>query len=236
LAQAIDQQCAFISVFSDLINGKTKTWRLSQKSDRSLAMPLLIHPPVRQTLRTSVGFTLVDLAVVMAIIGILSAIAVPQVARIGDAIALGEAQRLIQSELQRARLKSVTTNRVIRVRFNCPANGQFRMVELVGTSTIPAAADVAANRCSETAYPYPSADTNPITLPNQDGPIRRINSAVSFVNLPTIEFRPSGTAWSVNADGTSTTPLAGNGVSITVQKGNATKAITVIALGKVHGL
>jgi hypothetical protein len=179
--------------------------------------------------------------VVMAIIGILSAIAIPQVARIGDAIALGEAQRMIQSELQRARLKAVTTNRVIRVRFNCPAVGQFRMVELVGTSSIPAPADIAANRCSETAYPFPSADSNPITLPNQDGPIRRMNSAVSFDGVPpTIEFRPSGTAWSVDPnDWTSTTPLAGpggNGVSITVKKGSATKAVTVNALGKVQGL
>ena len=112
------------------------------------------------------------MVVVMAIIGILSAIAIPQVARIGEAIALGEALRMVQSELQRARLKAVTTNRVIRVRFNCPAVGQFRMVELVGTSSAPAAADIAANRCSETAYPFPSADNNPITLPNQDGPIR----------------------------------------------------------------
>jgi Tfp pilus assembly protein FimT len=176
------------------------------------------------------------MVIVVAIIGVLAAIAIPQVARIGDAIALGQAQRLVQTELQRARLKAVTTNRVIRVRFDCPASGQFRMVELVGTSSVPAAADLAANRCSETAYPFPSADANPITLPNQDGPIRRVDSTVSFVNLPTIEFRPSGTAWSVNADGTSTTPLAGNGVSITVKKGSATKAITVNALGKVQGL
>ncbi len=175
------------------------------------------------------------MVIVVAIIGVLSAIAIPQVARIGDAIALGQAQRLVQTELQRARLKAVTTNRVIRVRFNCPANGQFRMVELVGTSSVPAAADLAGNRCSETAYPFPSADANPITLPNHDGPIRLVDSTVSFASLPTIEFRPSGTAWSVNADGTSTTPLPGNGVSITVQKGNATKAITVNALGKVQG-
>ena len=182
------------------------------------------------------------MVIVMAIIGVLSAIAIPQVARIGDAIALGQAQRLVQTELQRARLKAVTTNRVIRVRFDCPASGQFRMVELVGTSSAPAAADLAANRCSETAYPFPSADTNPITLPNQDGPIRRVDSTVSFVNPPTaIEFRPSGTAWSVDpVSGISTTPLAGvgnapDGISITVQKGNATKAITVNALGKVQG-
>jgi Tfp pilus assembly protein FimT len=177
---------------------------------------------------------MIDMVAVMALIATLSAIAIPAIQRIGDAIALGQAQRLVQSELQKARLKAVTTNRVMRVRFNCPVNGEFRMVELVGTSSAPAATDIAANRCSETVFPYPGPDTNPITLPNQDGPIRRIDSRVSFAALQTIEFRPSGTAWSVNADGTSTTPLAGNGVSITVQKGSATKAITVNALGRVQ--
>jgi Tfp pilus assembly protein FimT len=175
-----------------------------------------------------------DLVVVMAVIGILSAIALPQVARIGDAIALGQAQRMVTSELQRARLKAVTTNRVMRVRFNCPVNGQFRIVELVGTSTSPAAQDTAANRCSGSVYPFPAADANPVTLPNQDGPVRRIDPRVSFGATQIIEFRPSGTAWSVNADGTSSTPLAGDGVQLTVTKESYSKTIMVNALGKVQ--
>lgn len=172
--------------------------------------------------------------IVVAILGTLSAIAVPTVQRIGDSIALGQAQRLVQSTLQQARLKSVTSNRIIRVRFNCPVAGQFRMVELIGTPRIPAPQDTAANRCSGTAYPFPAADANPLTLPNHDGPIRTMNSAVTFQAVQTIEFRPTGTAWSVNADGTSTTPLPGNGVSITVKKGSSLKAVTVNALGKVQ--
>ena len=164
-------------------------------------MPLHTQPSVRQTVRASIGFSFVDVVVVMALIGILSAIALPQVASIGDAIALGEAQRMVQSELQRARFKAVTTNRVMRVRFNCPLNGQFRMIELVGTSSAPVAVDLAANRCSGTDYPFPGADNNPVTLPNQDGPIRQVDSRVSFAAMQTIEFRPSGTAWSVTPMG-----------------------------------
>jgi hypothetical protein len=37
----------------------------------------------------------------------------------------------------------------------------------------------------------------------------------------------------VNADGTAGPPLAGNGIALTVTKGNDTKTITVNALGKI---
>jgi type II secretory pathway pseudopilin PulG len=176
---------------------------------------------------------MIDMVVVMALIGVLAVIAVPSMKRISDAIALGEAQRLVRSTLQQARLKSVTSNRNIRVRFNCPVAGQMRMVELIGTPTVPAPQDIATNRCSETVYPYPG-DANPLTLPNNDGPIQTIHRSVSFGATQTIEFRPTGTAWAVNADGTSTVPLAGDGVSVSVTKGSFSKAVTINALGKVQ--
>lgn len=195
-------------------------------------MPLLTLGAVRQTPRSSIGFTLVDMVAVMALIATISAIAVPVIKDFNDAIALGQAQRMVQSELQQARMKSVTTNKVMRVRFNCPAAKQFRMVELIGTSAVPLPQDTASNRCNATAYPFPP-DNNAITLPNHDGPVRRIDPKVSFGNVQTIEFRPTGTAYSVNADGTAGPPLAGNGIALTVTKGNDTKTVTVNALGKI---
>ena len=177
---------------------------------------------------------MIDMVAVMGLISVLAAIAIPTIQRIGDSIALGQSQRLVVSTLQQARLKAVTANRIMRVRFNCPAAGQMRMLELIGTPTAPSTEDVASNRCSNTAYPYPAADYNPVTLPNQDGPVVRINSNVMFDTTETIEFRPSGTAWSVNGDGTSSAPLAGAGASITVRKGSVVKAVTVNALGRVQ--
>ena len=105
---------------------------------------------------------------------------------------------------------------------------------LAGCTTTPAAQDTATNRCSDTAYPYPAADNNAVTLPNNDGPLQRLDSSVSFGATQTIEFRPSGTAWSVNTNGTSAAPLAGTGVSITVTKGSSVKAVTINALGRVQ--
>jgi type II secretory pathway pseudopilin PulG len=177
---------------------------------------------------------MVDMVIVVALIGTLSAIAIPLIQRMDDAIALGQSQRMVASELQQARLKSVASNRIIRVRFNCPTGQQFRMVELVGTPTAPATQDTASNRCSETAYPYPAADNNPITMPNQDGPIRRLDYRVSFGASQTVEFRPTGVAYSVNGDGTSGAPFGGQGIAITLTKGTQTKSVTVNALGKIQ--
>ena len=188
---------------------------------------------MRQNLRAANGFTIVDMVAAMAIIAVISAMAIPAIKDYGEAVALGQAQRMVASELQQARMKSVTTNRVMRVRFNCPAAKQFRAVELIGTSAIPLAADTASNRCSDTVYPFPAADNNPVTLPNNDGAVRRIDPRVSFGDTQTIEFRPTGMAYSVNADGTATLPLAGNGISLTVTKGSKSKTITVNALGKI---
>jgi Tfp pilus assembly protein FimT len=189
---------------------------------------------VKQELRSSNGFSLVDMVVVVALMATLSAIAIPVIQNWGEAIAFGEAQRRVQSELQQARLKSVTTNRVLRLRFNCPAAGQFRMVELIGTPSLPAPQDSAANRCSEASYPYPAADHNPVTLPNNDGPIRRIDNRVSFGAVQTLEFRPTGVVYTVNGDGTSGPPLAGEGVAITLTKGAAVRSVTVNALGRIQ--
>jgi Tfp pilus assembly protein FimT len=175
----------------------------------------------------------IDMVVVMALIAIISAMSVPVIKDFGDAIAIGQAQRLVQTELQQARMKAVTTNRIMRVRFNCPVAKQFRTVELIGTPSAPALQDTAANRCSATAYPYPAADNNIITLPNQDGPVRRIDPKVSFGAVQTIEFRPTGLAYTVNANGTSGVTLPGNGVAITVTKGSVVKTVTVNALGKI---
>jgi Tfp pilus assembly protein FimT len=189
---------------------------------------------VKHTVRSDAGFTLVDMIVVMVLFATLSAMAIPVMQDFNGAIVLGSAQRMVASELQQARMKAVTTNRVMRVRFNCPAANQFRSVELIGTSSIPVAQDIASNRCTESIYPFPAADLNPVTLPNQDGPIRRLDPKVSLGAVQTIEFRPSGMAYSVNADGTSTTPLDGAGVSLTVTKGSKTKTVTVNALGKIQ--
>jgi hypothetical protein len=108
------------------------------------------------------------------------------------------------------------------------------MTELVGTRSLPAAADNAANRCSMTDYPYPAPDKNPITRPNNDGPLRTLDPTVSFQTASTIEFWPDGTAHT-NTGGTNPwPPIAGAGTNIILLRKTVTKTILVNGIGKVQ--
>src|SRR5262245_63682537 len=112
------------------------------------------------------GFTLIDLVAVMAIIGVISAIGIPSMLSARDRIRLGQAAREVEREIQTAKSRAVAKSRAMRVRFNCPAAGEYRAVELIGTPAVPVAADSAANRCSTALSPYPSTDLDPTTYPN----------------------------------------------------------------------
>jgi len=170
---------------------------------------------------------------VMAIIGVISAIAVPSMLSARDRIRLGQAAREVERELQSAKARAVAKSRPMRVRFNCPSNGGYRAVELIGTSAAPVAADTAADRCSSTLYPYPPADDNPNTRPNLDGPVRTLDSSVSFSVSQTIEFRPDGTAYRDPGGGVFEM-IPTTGINIRVAREGLTRTITVNGLGKVQ--
>src|SRR6266850_553292 len=118
------------------------------------------------------GFTLIDTLVTVAVLAVIMAAAVPTVMNVTESMKLGQAQRDVEVELNSARLTAVSSNRPMRVRFNCPAAGQYRMVELIGSPSKPDANDSASDRCSATKYKLPANDRSPITRPNHDGPVR----------------------------------------------------------------
>jgi hypothetical protein len=137
-------------------------------------------------------------------------------------IKLGEATRMVERELQNARLKAVSTNRKLRVRPNCPATGYIRTVEVLGTAD-----DTATGRCSQTTYPFPAADQDVITRPNFDGPVRTIPNGATLTGS-TIEFSPDGTAVEVGG----TVPMAAP-VSMTITREGKSKTVTINGAGKV---
>ena len=181
------------------------------------------------------GFTLVDTLATIAIIATMAAIAAPQMVDGVDRMRLGMSARDVERELQFARLKSVSTNRPMRIRFNCPVAGQFRVVELIGTPRVPLAADAAANRCDESVYPYrpTGADNNRMTRPNNDGAVRRLQPLATFTAFPTLEFWPDGSVHEDTGVGSPWPTLTAAGTTITVSRKSKTRNITVNALGKI---
>src|SRR5437899_10320657 len=78
-------------------------------------------------------FSFAEMLMTCAVIGIVAAMALPGIRDEVDRLKLGMATRDVQSELQTARLKAVSANTYMRVRFNCPAAGQFRAGQGNGT-------------------------------------------------------------------------------------------------------
>jgi Tfp pilus assembly protein FimT len=186
-----------------------------------------------QLARSAAGFTLIDMIVIVAVLGILTGISVPAFQNLTEGYKLGQTVREVERELQSARLKAVTANRPLRVRFNCPVAGQYRTVELIGSPSVPAAEDTAANRCQETTYPSPASDNNPLTRPNHDGPIRRLPPGITFSAANTLEFRPDGTVHQQNGATLPWPVVPAAGTSITLAKGAVTKRIDVNGVGKI---
>jgi len=147
---------------------------------------------------------------------------------------LGQTAREVERELQIGKSRAVVKGIPMRIHFNCPAAGQYRIVELIGTTTVPDAADSAINRCSTTAYPFPAADKDPLTKPNIDGPLRSIDELASFTASQTIEFWADGTAHIDGGLGSPWPLVPVAGISITLQRKDLTETITVNGLGKIQ--
>jgi prepilin-type N-terminal cleavage/methylation domain-containing protein len=182
------------------------------------------------------GFSLIELMVVVSLIAIVAGIAIPAITSSSEQLRLANAARRVERVLQTAKLKAVRADRVMRVRFNCPAARQYRMVEVLGTQSAPAGDDAdsaAATRCSETNYPYPDTNTDFFAVPNHDGPVGLLPDGVGFSAVQTVDFWPDGT---VHAGGAGT-PLPGTGITLAVydiKRGTTVnKSITVNGLGKV---
>lgn len=180
------------------------------------------------------------MVLVVAIIAVVSAMAVPQILSSSRQMKLSSAARQVERELQTARMKAVKSNRPMRVRFNCPSANQFRSVELLGSPQTPAANDAdssAAARCNTTNYAYPDTDPEFFAIPNNDGPLQTLPLEVSFGNVETIEFWPDGSAH-VQSGTTNPWPVIGTaGLSLTMHdvkyQSTMVKSITVNGLGKI---
>jgi prepilin-type N-terminal cleavage/methylation domain-containing protein len=171
------------------------------------------------------GFTATEMMLVVGVIATLAVIALPVMKDMTQSIKLSEASRLVEREMQDARLKAVNANRPIRVRLNCPAAGYIRSVEVLGT-----AADNATDRCMTTPYPFPPPDNDIMTRPNFDGPVRVLPMGATVSNT-ILQFSPDGTAAEV-INGVVTT--IATPVTITITRDSKSKTVTVNNAGKIQ--
>ena len=184
---------------------------------------------------TQAGFTLIEMMMTVTVFAILAGAAVPGLKDMTGSMRLRQNMREVERELQAARLKAVSSNRAIRVRFNCPAVGSYRTVELIGTPSIPDDDDGAGDRCADTAYPFPAGDTNRLTLPNHDGPVRQLHPTVTFGAADTLEFWPDGSIHQEDeTEDTPWAPIPSTGTAITLVKDGVVGIISVNGLGKIQ--
>ncbi len=171
------------------------------------------RPPRQQ------GFTLIDIMFTVSLLGVLMAVAVPGASNASRRYHLATATREVGTQVRLARLKAVTSNRTIRVRFNCPVAGQFRVVEVVNNAAI----DDAADRCSSTTYPYP--DPNPAALPDLDGPVVVLRGGITFGGVQDLDIAPTGRVTALTGEVPATIGVTNN---------HETQNVIVSATGRVQ--
>ncbi len=154
------------------------------------------------------------------------AIALPSGKAALDSLELASASREVERELQTARMRAVAANRPMRIKLNCPNDGQYRLVEVTGL----ASTDDAAGRCDEALYGYPGPRDNLRATPEHDGPLLRLDSSIDTLLGPELEFSPDGTTRLVVNGAVKT--LTADGV-ISLERHGAKQEITVNALGRI---
>lgn len=161
-------------------------------------------------MRSDRGFTLIEVMVVVALIGILAAIGLPVLTESTNRNAVWTASEQIGSQVRQARLKAITRNQPFRVTFDCPAVGQYRVLAFQDDPLI----DDAADRCSQT-YEH---DSGIYTMP--------VN--VSFGAVPTLHVNGRG-IYSIVGD-----PSPMPDTTITVQFGSThSRDLTVSSTGQI---
>ena len=177
-------------------------------------------------LETSAGFTLLDMMITVAVGATIVGIAVPSATRAMDSMKLSGAARDVEREVQTARMKAVSNNRSMRLRLNCPATGEYRIIEVTGVN----ATDTSANRCSLESFPYPGPGDSDAATPGHDGPVRTLPSGIALGG-PTLEFSPRGTAATVVSGATQA--ITGT-AAITVTREDESATVNINAIGRIH--
>src|SRR5687768_5499268 len=154
------------------------------------------------------GYSLIEMIVVVGLIGVLSAIAVPTFLESSRRNNLWTGSERVGSVIRQTRLKAISQSQSYAVRFDCPAAGQLRALVLTGNATV----DNAAGRCTTTT----AGDSEVVVLP----------TGVTFdpEDATELQVTPRGVFTAVG----DSIPLI-----ITVSYGTSIRTVTVSATGQI---
>jgi Tfp pilus assembly protein FimT len=135
------------------------------------------------------GFSIIEVTVVAAVTMITIGLAAPSITGAIETYRFNSDVQSVAATIRSARFTAVASNVTMRVRFNCPEAGLMRIVEVTGDATI----DNASGRCDLDSFPYPAADQDPDTLPNNDGPVVRMSASTDFPsNMSSLQIDTAG--------------------------------------------
>lgn len=164
------------------------------------------------------GFTIIELVMVIIVVSILAAVAVPQFARHWTGIKLGNATMKIASDIRYAQNSATTTQQRSRVSFLSPTTYEARYCTAYDNTPGVCNCTVAWNLATD---PY-SRGNFQIDLNNNFSGV-----TIATIVGHCIEFDSLGKPY-YNANCTTATSCnASAGVTVTVQNGSSTKDITV---------
>jgi Tfp pilus assembly protein FimT len=185
----------------------------------------------RRTPPHPAGYSLTELLVVVSIFMIVAGITIPLAMTLTEQMRLNAAVRQVERDLQTARLKAVQLNRPLQVRINCPAAGQYRAVEVMGS-----AIDNTGDRCDPARYPYPSPDDGDFTTPSADGAVQYLPEGNIFTaaGLLVLQFTPDGRTLQVVSGTAQAIPAAG--VDLQLVRGTSSthsRTVNINGLGRI---
>ena len=154
------------------------------------------------------GYSLIEMVVVVGLIGVLSAIAVPTFLESSRRNNIWTASERVGSLVRQTRLKAISQSGTYVVRFDCPAANQLRALIITGNAAI----DNDANRCNTTQ----TGDSEVVELPT--GVMLDAEDATALQVTPRGVFTAIGDS----------IPLI-----ITVSYGASTRTVTVSATGQI---
>jgi Tfp pilus assembly protein FimT len=169
------------------------------------------------------GFSLIDVMLVAGLVAVLGGLSVPAISAGMRRYSLISASQQVVSTIRMARAQAVAKNVTLRVRFNCPEDGLYRIVEVTGDAGI----DDSGNRCHVAAYPFPAADSDSLTLPNLDGAVQFLPDGADFGEVRDLEFNPSGRVTFLPAAAVAT-------IVVTNGDDGQNRTITVSASGRIQ--